>query len=606
MSASDIWFHAYARGQLGPGLRSALAYDLIYKLFGAIVLGPLLAWLLGRLIRLSGTTTIANEAIASFVVSPVGLLFMLFTLAFTLLAFYTEQAGLIHIAGGANRGTATPWTNALTTALTAVPRLMHLALWQAGILLLWLLPLAAAAALAYKGLLGAHDINWYLAERPPELFIALIAGALLAALAAFVILRLLLDWALTIPICLYEQHCGRQALTLSRERMRGHRRRGLRLLVRSLLPVLLFTAGVAWLADVAIGVLLNTMSDIRALVVATAVAVLLLALLAILASFMLMAVYAMVVMHLYLELLGAERLPGERWRAAARQTRLPGLAVVLGLVMLLGGAGLLIDRQLNGLRLGRDVQITAHRGSSRYAPENTLSALYRAIEDGADMAEIDVQETADGTLVLLHDSDLMRVAGIPTKIWAVDYKDLRHVDVGSWFSPEFTNEPLTTLEEALMVAEGRIGLNIELKYNGHDQRLAERVVEQVREAECRHCIITSLSQQGLARVRELAPEIPIGQIVTAAVGDVTRLDVDLLSINQSRVSPGVVRANRAAGLATHVWTVNNIDDMSQMIDTGVDNIITDEPARLRTLLEERAELSDTELLLLALSRPLKD
>jgi glycerophosphoryl diester phosphodiesterase len=314
----------------------------------------------------------------------------------------------------------------------------------------------------------------------------------------------------------------------------------------------------------------------------------------------------MVVMHLYLEILGAERLPGERWRAAARQAHLPGLAVVLGLVMLLGGAGLLIDRQLNGLRLGRDVQITAHRGSSRYAPENTLSALYRAIEDGADMAEIDVQETADGTLVLLHDSDLMRVAGIPTKIWEVDYNDLRHVDVGSWFSPEFTNEPLTTLEEALMVAEGRIGLNIELKYNGHDQRLAERVVERVREAGCRHCIITSLSQQGLARVRELAPEIPIGQIVTAAVGDVTQLDVDLLSINQSRVSAGVVLANRAAGLATHVWTVNDIDDMSRMIDTGVDNIITDEPARLRTLLQERAQLSDTELLLLALSRPLKD
>jgi len=82
--------------------------------------------------------------------------------------------------------------------------------------------------------------------------------------------------------------------------------------------------------------------------------------------------------------------------------------------------------------------------------------------------------------------------------------------------------------------------------------------------------------------------------------------VDLLSINQSRVSAGVVLTNRAAGLATHVWTVNDVDDMSRMIDTGVDNIITDEPARLRTLLQERAQLSDTELLLLALSRPLKD
>jgi hypothetical protein len=95
------------------------------------------------------------------------------------------------------------------------------------------------------------------------------------------------------------------------------------------------------------------------------------------------------------------------------------------------------------------------------------------------------------------------------------------------------------------------------------------------------CIITSLNQAGLARVRQLAPEIRIGQIVTVAVGDVTKLDVDLLSMSLDQVTPARVRANRKAGLATHVWTVNQPADMARMLDYGVDNIITDEPAKLK-------------------------
>lgn len=120
------------------------------------------------------------------------------------------------------------------------------------------------------------------------------------------------------------------------------------------------------------------------------------------------------------------------------------------------------------------------------------------------------------------------------------------------------------------------------------------------------CIITSLSQQGLARVRELAPELRIGQIVSVAVGDTRKLDVDLLSMNLHQVTAKRVRANRRAGLQTHVWTVNDPADMARMLDYGVDNLITDEPAQLRAMITERAKLSDAELLLLSLGRALRD
>jgi len=606
MALLDTWFDAYARAQVGRGLRHGLAYDLVYKAVVVILLGPLSAWMLGRLIALSGSLAITNEAIAGFLVSLPGLAFLLFALALALLALFAEQAGLMHIAAGASRGAAASWSEALVTALTALPHLLTLALWQAGIVLAWLLPLAAAAGLVYLGLLGAQDINWYLAARPPELLLALAVGGLLAAVAAVVLLRLLVDWALAIPICLYEHRRGRAALTESRARMRGHRLRGLRLLAGNLLLALALAAAIGWLADAGAGALLDAIDDVRALVFATAVALVLLAVLGVLLSFLVMAVYAVAVMHLYLELQGLDGLPNAAWSAAASQKSLPRSAIVLPLGVLLAAAGLLIERQLAGLKLGRDVLVTAHRGSAAHAPENTLSALYYAIEAGADMAEIDVQETADGVPVLLHDSDLLRVGGVADKIWEVRFDDLRTIDVGSHFSPAFAHEPVPTLEEALLVAGTRIGLNIELKLHGHEQRLIERTVALVRESGCRRCIITSLSQQGLAQVRALAPEIPVGQVVTAAVGDPARLDVDLLSINQSRVTRAVVRANRAAGLATHVWTVNELDEMNRMIDLGVDAIITDQPARLRGLLGTRADLDDPELLLLALSRRLRD
>ena len=99
------------------------------------------------------------------------------------------------------------------------------------------------------------------------------------------------------------------------------------------------------------------------------------------------------------------------------------------------------------------VEVTAHRGSSSSAPENTLSAIRQAIADQADYAEIDVQETLDGVIVVLHDSDLMRVTGKKLNIWETTFAKARKLDAGSWFSPEFAGEKIPTLEEAIGLRE---------------------------------------------------------------------------------------------------------------------------------------------------------
>jgi glycerophosphoryl diester phosphodiesterase len=245
------------------------------------------------------------------------------------------------------------------------------------------------------------------------------------------------------------------------------------------------------------------------------------------------------------------------------------------------------------------VDVTAHRGSSRRAPENTLSAVRLAIEDGAEYAEIDVQETADGVIVVLHDADLMRVASVNRTIWDITYDELKGLDAGSWFAPEFAGEPIPTLQEVIDLARGRIRLNIELKFNGRDEKLVERVVEIVQRNEFQaQCILMSLNYEGLLEAKRLDPSLTVGFTVGATISDVTRLDVDFLSVSTKLATPAWLRRVRAGDKQVHVWTINEPDSMLRFLLLGVDNIISDDPALVVALRDEVDELTTAEKLVL--------
>jgi glycerophosphoryl diester phosphodiesterase len=241
------------------------------------------------------------------------------------------------------------------------------------------------------------------------------------------------------------------------------------------------------------------------------------------------------------------------------------------------------------------VLVTAHRGSSAEAPENTLSAIRLAIAQGADWVEIDVQEAGDGTLVLLHDATLRRVAGDPRGVWEIDRLALGNLDVGARFSPRFAGEPIPTLTQVLDLTRGRVGLNIELKHHGHERRLAERTLELVQTAgRIGDCLLTSTELPALRRVRELDPSVRIGWIVTSDPGDPPSLGLDALSLKRSLATPRRVRVCQAAGVETHVWTVDAPREMTRLIRLGVTSIITNRPALLRQVLADEFGRADTE------------
>jgi len=234
------------------------------------------------------------------------------------------------------------------------------------------------------------------------------------------------------------------------------------------------------------------------------------------------------------------------------------------------------------------VWVIAHRGSSRSAPENTLSAIRCAIEDGADYAEVDVQETADGEVVLLHDPDLQRTTGRRGKIWRTTYAELTRLDAGSWFAPAFAGERIPTLAEVIDVVRGKIGLVIEIKVTGREKNLVQSVVQIVRKAGFDdECFITSMSASAIKEVKRLAPALQLGLVVRSRRVDLTGLTTEHVALRDTLATSARICAARARGQRVHVWTVNDPGAMSRLVALGVDGILTDRPARLRKAITER-------------------
>ena len=254
------------------------------------------------------------------------------------------------------------------------------------------------------------------------------------------------------------------------------------------------------------------------------------------------------------------------------------------------------------LGLEDKIEIIAHRGASASAPENTMAAFRKAIEEGADWVELDVQETADGQVVVFHDSDFMKLAGVNLKLWDATMDDLKNIDIGSWFGEEFSDQRVPTLAEVLDECRGKIGVVIELKYYGHDVKLEERVARLVESHQMTdQVMLMSLKVDAVKKVKQLRPDWKVGLLLSVSAGDVQSMNADFLAISATFAHRGRITATHRSNQQLYVWTVNDAPTMSRMIGRGVDGLITDKPALAQSVLRERSEMSPPERLLLELA-----
>lgn len=236
------------------------------------------------------------------------------------------------------------------------------------------------------------------------------------------------------------------------------------------------------------------------------------------------------------------------------------------------------------------VIVVAHRAGARVAPENTVAALEQAIRDGVPIAEIDVQQMADGTLIVMHDSNFKRTAGEDICVWDAEADVLRNMEVGSGFSAAYRGEQVPTLEEMLACAKGRITLMIELKYTGQEQELEETVLEMLRNYDMEdECIIGSMNKGILQRVKELQPDISTVFIAHDLEEEDYDLDyADSYSIEGKNLTSEMVEAIHYRGKSVYGWTANTSGAMLRIVSCGADGVITDDVRLLQTFLRERA------------------
>jgi len=561
--------------------------------------------LLARLaLALSGKTALTNLDILFFALTPLGAVTLILFVVFSLFVIAFEHAALLAIAMGSISGSRTTVRAAIMHSLNQGTRILDFA-WRLVVrTLIIALPFVVAAAGVFVTLLSDYDINFYLSAKPPEFWTAVGLITVLFAGMFITLVRKLLDWSMSLPLLLFGAASPARSFRDSTTAMRGHRHR--------LLFRLAVWASAALIISAVVLLIMRLVGDLLIPLAINSTLWLLFTLggvvaIGVVGGFVVAAFsagsFAYVVADFYYRnvpdaaVSSPVAISGQQ--TTSRKARLTVQQLGLVLIAVVAVAGLTGFWLVNSVPIIDDVSVIAHCGASGSAPENTIAAIRQAIEDDADWIEIDVQETVDGEVVVLHDSDFMKLAGVDLKIWDGTFKQVREIDVGSWFASEFSDQRVPALAEVLQLTRGKSGVIIELKYYGHDERLEERVVDIVEQMDMvDDVMIMSLEYDGLRKVRELRPEWTIGMLAAQAAGNLAQLDVDFLAVKSGLLSPELMLSAGNEGKQVFVWTLNDAYSMTRAISLGVDGIITDEPALARGVLQDRANLTPTERLLL--------
>ncbi|KDM91116.1 glycerophosphodiester phosphodiesterase family protein [Photobacterium galatheae] len=233
--------------------------------------------------------------------------------------------------------------------------------------------------------------------------------------------------------------------------------------------------------------------------------------------------------------------------------------------------------------------ISGHRGAAALAPENTLAGLQAAARSHLQWVEMDTQLCADLIPVMFHDAKVNRCTNGRGKVRELDLAQLKALDAGCWFGPQFTHERILTLDEALNACH-EYGLNLNLEIKVHDDHEAEILVQQVAQTiasngiSADELVLSSFSANAVSHCQKMMPHIRRGLIcdklpknLFALAG---QLELFSLHLDYHLLNASLANQIKQAGLDLHIWTMNQPELVDQFYQWGVDIIITDNPPLL--------------------------
>jgi glycerophosphoryl diester phosphodiesterase len=235
-----------------------------------------------------------------------------------------------------------------------------------------------------------------------------------------------------------------------------------------------------------------------------------------------------------------------------------------------------------------------HRGAAGLAPENTLAAFQAGVAAGAHGVELDVQRTRDGHLVVFHDDDLQRIAGVRGSVVTSTLDQLRELDVGRHFAQHFAGEAIPTLDQVIESLPPPTLINIEGKrFTMRNDGLEAAIIQAVHRHDLLdRCLVSSFNPLILWRIGRMDRSIPLGLLYEPGMSlglgrGWPRRVMPLAALHPyfEQLTPDLVSMAHDHGWLVNTWTVDDPQDMTRLIDMGVDGIITNRPDLLSAALD---------------------
>lgn len=580
-------------------LRTLLLFEIVYKLLSMAVFWPLFRLSLLGIVRYCGFSYVTGENLGRILRNPLTGIFLFLLLIFMTVYSMIDVSALIFLFDQSEQNHKVNLRQTIGFALKNSLRSFYYKNILLAVVLLFMIPfLNIGIGISFVGTIRLPDLWQQYADSHPWLLILIVMGILL-------MIYFLTHWLYSFHYFTLEGSRFRLARHQSRKLSRGHEWYGLLALAAIQGVLYLLYLAVSSLGVLLIVLIQKAISRVSlpSSIFVSVIAVFLCALMLVISAFATPLSFLLIstMYYHYKECLGEPVVHSKPGRKRYfPNPKNPKRARIIE-ICILCGAIVLCSIYTYGLGTGRfqltsgedgNTVVTAHRGAAEYYPENTMAAFRGAVNQGADWIELDVQETADGRLIVYHDRTFRRLCDNDASASELTYQQIRKLRFTDYQGTKEEDEQIPLLSQVLRFARwNNVKLNIDLKNYGEDPYFAEKVVREITDEHCRSIVMVSTSDPTiLHQIKKLDPKIRCAYMTSVAYGDLGSMsEADAFSLEASNISYSLVNNVHAAGKEILAWTVNDESRLSDMVDLGVDNIITDDvPDSKTTVYEHRS------------------
>jgi len=560
-----VWKYAY---------RPFLLFELVYKLLTISVFIPLLSIIFNKLLAVGGFEAAANHDLLRFLFSKYGLLSVLVMVPIAIMLIYTEFTVLFYIAYYGIQEKRARIRPVLFKAISSLP-----GLWRVGVfgLALYLLLLFPLLDVNISGTLLPNMTvpNFITGELMKTTF-----GAIVLVIVGLLILALNLICIYALPIMVLEgKYQFWNAVRESKQLFWRSKWSLVRAVFEWALIFLLLFILLICLISLIVFLLPSGDGDSRLMITIGIT----LSFGLYIATPIMTPMFITIITLLYVRYQGHDRVnidtdgvDASVWKGRDMQRslmrRYRAALTAFGMLILIvigwGATTLLTDWG----EANEEFIIMAHRGDITSGIENTMGAFEGAIRTGADYIELDILQTKDGKLAVIHDENLKRLSGRDVNVFDLSLAQLQQISlqVGKF------QDNVPSLDEVLERTKGKIKLNVELKTHGHEKDFVPVLVDTIRRHKAEQQVIfQSLDYELVKEVKKAAPDLTVGYVIFATFTSLNQFEADFFVVEESFASPRLISSAKMIGKPIYVWTVNDVNSVEHFYTLGVDGIITD-------------------------------